>query len=120
MSPCKVALVYALRPTLASREDRMLASASVGRSAALLGNRAFFTLAVEGCEALRVVRFSGHEAISSLYEFRLSVAGETVPLESLIGRPARLTIEGLHAARHIHGILSEAGYVGENSELHAV
>ncbi len=93
----------------------MLASASVGRSAALLGNRASFTLAVEGCDELRVVRFSGHEAISSLYEFRLIVAGKAMALESLVGKPARLTIEGLHAARHVHGLVSEAGYVGESS-----
>jgi len=88
---------------------------AVGRSAALLGNRASFTFAIEGCEELRVVHFSGHEAISSLYEFHLIIAGTTVPLESLVGKPALLTIEGLHASRHVHGLVCDAGYVGESS-----
>jgi type VI secretion system secreted protein VgrG len=103
------------RAALVSREGRVLASAAVGRSAALLGNRASFTLTVEGCEELRVVRFSGHEGVSTPYEFRLVVAAGTMPLEALVGQPTRLTIEGLDSARRVHGLICEAGYVGEGS-----
>lgn len=84
--------------------------------AALLGNRAMFTLTVEGCdELLRVVRFGGHEAISTLFEYRLEVASATLPLDSLVGKPALLTIEGVEGPRYIHGFVCEAGYFGESS-----
>lgn len=89
---------------------------SSGRLPALLGNEALFTFAVEGSdEELRVVRFSGREAISTLFEFRVEIAACTVPLEELVGKPAVLTIEGLHAPRHVHGLVCEAGYIGESS-----
>jgi type VI secretion system secreted protein VgrG len=83
---------------------------------ALLGNQAQFTFAVEGCdEELRVVRFSGYEGISTPFELRLELASGVVPLEELVGKPAVLTIEGLHATRHIHGIVCDVGYLGESS-----
>ncbi|MFZ6184211.1 type VI secretion system Vgr family protein [Nannocystis pusilla] len=83
---------------------------------ALLGNRALFTFAVEGCgEELRVVRFTGREAISALFEFRIELAAATISLDELVGKPAVLTIEGLHATRHVHGLVCEAGYIGESS-----
>lgn len=83
---------------------------------ALLGNRAMFTLTVEGCdEALRVVRFGGREAISTLFDFRLEVASSTLPLDALVGKTAVLTIEGVEAPRYIHGFVCEAGYFGESS-----
>ncbi|MDC0721499.1 type VI secretion system Vgr family protein [Nannocystis bainbridge] len=83
---------------------------------AILGNRALFTFAVEGCaEELRVVRFTGREALSSLFEFRIELAAATMPLDELVGKPAVLTIEGLHATRHVHGHVCEAGYIGESS-----
>ena len=85
-------------------------------SRALLGNRAMFTLDVEGCgEQLRVVRFAAHESISALFELRVEVASAAVPLEGLIDRPALLTIEGLEATRHLHGVVCEAAYIGETS-----
>ncbi|MDC0721704.1 type VI secretion system Vgr family protein [Nannocystis bainbridge] len=75
-----------------------------------------FTLTVKGCdEELRVVRFSGHEAISSLFEFVVEIASPTLPLDALAGRFAVLSIEGLHATRHIHAFICEAGYIGESS-----
>ena len=83
---------------------------------ALTGNQAMFTLTVEGCdEELRVVRFAGREAISTLFEFRLEVASETVPLADLVGQPALLKIDGLEGVRHVHGFVCEAGYIGETS-----
>ena len=84
--------------------------------AALIGNQAFFSFAAEGCdEELRVVRFSGSESISGLFEFRLEIAAATLSLDSLVGKPAVLTIEGMQATRHIHGMVCEAGYIGESS-----
>ncbi len=84
--------------------------------AALLGNRAMFTLAVEGCdELLRVVRFGGHEGISSLFDFRLEVASSTFSLDILVGKSALLTIEGVDGPRYIHGYVCEAGYFGEST-----
>ncbi|MCY0989510.1 type VI secretion system tip protein TssI/VgrG [Nannocystis sp. ILAH1] len=75
-----------------------------------------FTLTVQGCdEELRVVRFSGQESISSLFEFQVEIASPTLPLDALAGRAALLTIEGLHATRYIHGFVCEAGYIGETS-----
>jgi type VI secretion system secreted protein VgrG len=86
-------------------------------SRALLGNRAMFTLDVEGSsEDLGVVRFTAHEAISALFELRVEVASATpLPLDGLIDRPALLTIEGLEATRYIHGVICEAAYIGETS-----
>ncbi len=88
---------------------------AVARAAALLGDSAAFTLEIAGCDPLRVVRFSGVEAISSLFEFRLTVAGETAPLAAMVGKSALLTIEGMVAERHVHGLVREAAYFGESS-----
>ncbi len=82
---------------------------------ALLGNQALFRLTVEGCgEELRVVRFQGHEAISSLFEFRLEIASSDVlAFADLIGKPALLTIDGIEGERHVHGFVCQAEYIGE-------
>ena len=80
----------------------------------LLGNRALFTLTVEGCDdELRVVRFRGHEAVSSLYEFRVEVACADSLRGSLIGKPALLTIEGVVTPRHVHGFVCQVEYIGD-------
>jgi type VI secretion system secreted protein VgrG len=83
---------------------------------ATLGNRASFTFTVEGCdEELRVVRFDGREAISSLFEFRLEIAAsDELELEKLVGKPAHLTIEGLAGERQVHGFVCQAEYVGDS------
>lgn len=85
---------------------------------ALLGSAPLFTLKVSGGEGLRVVRFSGYEGLSSLFEFRLELAGPDLALTTLIGKPALLQIEGVIAPRHIHGTLSALEYVGESRSLH--
>ncbi len=83
---------------------------------AFLGNRAMFTFDVEGCDdELRVVRFVGREGISELFEFNLEIAAPTLPLDGLVGKPAVLAIEGAHGPRHVHGLVCEAGYIGESS-----
>ncbi|MCY0988931.1 type VI secretion system tip protein TssI/VgrG [Nannocystis sp. ILAH1] len=85
-------------------------------SSALLGNRSMFTFTVDGCsEELRVVRFSGEEAVSSLFGFRFELASVTIPLDDLVGHAAVLTIHGREAPRHIHGLVCDARYIGESS-----
>jgi len=82
---------------------------------AVLGNRAMFRFAVEGCDdELRVVRLRGHEAISSLFEFRLEIASGELALEALIGQPALLTLDGVEGERHVHGFVCQAEYIGES------
>jgi len=74
-----------------------------------------FDLSVEGCrEELRVVRLHGHEAISSLFEFRVEVASEELSVSALIGQPARLTLEGPEGARHVVGFVCQAEYIGDS------
>ena len=81
---------------------------------ALLGNRALFTLTVEGCdEELRVVRFRGHEGVSSLFELRVEVACVDALQKPLIGGDALLTIDGLSEPRHIHGFVCQVEYIGD-------
>jgi len=83
----------------------------------LLGNRALFTLSVTGAAVeLRVVRFTGTEALSGGYEFRLHLCGPEVELESLVGKEALLTIESIDTPRHVHGILAEVQYIGESRQ----
>jgi len=83
---------------------------------ALLGNRALFTLSVEGCgDQLRVVRFAGHEAISSLFELRLEIASDELAIADLVGKPACLTIDGVGGERHVHGFVCQAEYIGESA-----
>ncbi|MDC0718275.1 type VI secretion system Vgr family protein [Nannocystis bainbridge] len=92
-------------------------------STALLGNRSMFTFTVDGCgEELRVVRFGGEEAVSSLFEFRFELASTTIPLDDLVGHAAVLTIHGREGLRHVHGLVCDARYIGESSSytLHEV
>lgn len=75
----------------------------------VLGSPLLFRFEVAGCpEKLLVVRFSGHEAISSQYEFQLEVACEDPALDfaSVIGKPAVLTLASELLPRFIHGIVS--------------
>jgi hypothetical protein len=84
----------------------------------LLGNRALFTLTVSGVAVeLRVVRFTGTEALSGGYEFRIELCGPEVELASLVGKDALLTIESIDTPRHVHGILAEVQYIGESRQL---
>jgi type VI secretion system secreted protein VgrG len=84
----------------------------------LEGNVALFTLTVEGCEEeLRVVRFHGSEAISSLFEFRVEVAGDEIELSRLVGREATLKIGGpgeYDAPRLLDGFICQAEHVGDS------
>jgi type VI secretion system secreted protein VgrG len=83
---------------------------------AMLGDQPLFTLDVGGPN-LRVVRFFGQESISSLFRFRLELAGPELDIGALVDKPATLRIEGVDAARFVHGILAEFEYVGESRGL---
>ncbi|MBZ5712703.1 type VI secretion system tip protein TssI/VgrG [Nannocystis pusilla] len=70
-----------------------------------------------GDRELRAVRFSGQEAISGLYEFRVEVAANELDLEDLLDAPALLTIRGMDEARLVHGFVTEAEYVGHTTSF---
>lgn len=89
---------------------------SIVRGSGLSARRAEFTLSI-GDIALRVVRFSGREGLSTLFEFQLDVAGIDLDPETLLGQPALLTIRGFDEPRLVHGIVSEAAYVGQTRDL---
>ncbi|MDC0722621.1 type VI secretion system Vgr family protein [Nannocystis bainbridge] len=84
---------------------------------ALTGNAALFTFTA-GAGDLEVIRFAGVEAVSSLFELRIELAGGELDLEALVDKPALLTIGGLEAPRHIHGLVCGAEYNGELRQHH--
>ena len=87
----------------------------VSKLLALIGNRRAFTFEVEGyAEPLRVVRFSGDEGLSRLFEFQLEVASEGAELDDFVGKAGVLTIEGIDEPRFVHGFIRHAEYVGES------
>jgi type VI secretion system secreted protein VgrG len=60
-----------------------------------------------------VVRFSGSEKISALYEFKLEIAAGELELTQMVGQPATLQLDGLGPSRFVHGIIASAEYIGE-------
>ena len=81
---------------------------------ALQGNRASFSLSIEGAPGIpRVVRFSGSEKISALYEFKLEIAAGELELAQMVGQPATLQLDGLGPSRFVHGIIASAEFTGE-------
>lgn len=76
---------------------------------ATAANTTDFTLVVSALPfpTLRVLRFSGHEAVSGLFNFDLVLVCESPYLapEEFIGEPALLTLAGLHTPRLVHGII---------------
>ncbi len=81
----------------------------------LAGSTSLFRFEVSGCASeLRVVRFSGHEQLSGLYEFQLELACEEPALSfsNVVGQQALLTLVGEAAPRHVHGIVSRFEQVG--------
>jgi type VI secretion system secreted protein VgrG len=59
-------------------------------------------------DALRVVRFTGHEGLSELFRFDLVLACENpaVDLASAIGQPALLTMQRGGDPRYLHGMIA--------------
>ena len=81
----------------------------------LIGNRSAFTFEVEGYSGeLRVVRFSGDEGLSRLFEFTLEIASDGAELSDYVGKVGVLTIEGLGEPRFVHGFIRQAEYVGKS------
>ncbi|MBK8261210.1 MAG: type VI secretion system tip protein VgrG [Nannocystis sp.] len=86
------------------------------KNKALAGNEALFSLEVDGApELTRVVRFSGHESMSGLFEFQIEAAGPEMDLRSIVGKKARLMIDGIDAPRYVHGIVAQVEYSGATS-----
>lgn len=56
------------------------------------------------------MKFTGREAISSLFEFTITVACEEEDVEALIGQSAHLQLESGDDPRSVHGIVSEVEY----------
>jgi type VI secretion system secreted protein VgrG len=80
------------------------------------------TLAIDGLERLlRVVRFSGYEAISRAYEIEITAVADDHdrPLGSLVGRPASLSIDTGGVPRPVHGIVSRVGHGHPTGEARA-
>jgi type VI secretion system secreted protein VgrG len=85
---------------------------------ALLGDQPLFTFEVPGAGDLRVVRFYGREGLSSLFEFRLELAGPELDLAALIDRPGLLTIAGVDVPRRVHGVVVEVEDIGRTRGFH--
>ncbi|WAS96426.1 type VI secretion system Vgr family protein [Nannocystis punicea] len=82
---------------------------------ALLGDRAPFSLVVDGIAELpRVVRFSGREGVSELYEFRVEFAAGELDLAQMIGKAATLQLDGLGPPRLVHGEIASIEYTGDS------
>jgi type VI secretion system secreted protein VgrG len=75
-----------------------------------------FMLDIDGLgEQLRVTRFTGHEAMSSLFEFQVELACEdqSVDFSAIVGKQARLSIMGEQGPRFVQGIVSRFEHHGE-------
>jgi len=68
---------------------------------------------------LRVVRFSGREVVSELFRFNLQLASEDgdIDFESVVGKPAILTIFGEEGERYINGLVFRFKQVGQKGRF---
>lgn len=72
------------------------------------------TFEIEGLvDNFWVVRFSGSEGLSSLYEFQLEVVARHIEVGELVGRDATLRMAGTAEPRLVHGLILRAEYAGE-------
>jgi type VI secretion system secreted protein VgrG len=84
--------------------------------AQLLGGSSLFLFEIESfADPLRVVRFSGTEGLSSLFEFKVELACENQDIDfaEVVGKPARLIIQGELAPRFLSGIVSRFEQIQE-------
>ncbi|WP_434426446.1 type VI secretion system Vgr family protein [Nannocystis pusilla] len=88
-------------------ESELLAASMIG------GNSARFE--VDGSiNPYWVLQFSGVEAVSELYEFKIEVASRYVDVDELVGATARLRLAGVdRSPRTVHGLICGAEYAGE-------
>src|SRR5690606_37085492 len=88
-------------------ESEMLVAAMVG------GNSARFEVA-GSVNQYWVIRFSGVEAVSELFEFHIEVTSRFVHVDELVGALARLRLAGVdRSPREVHGLICRAEYTGE-------
>ncbi|SEL27748.1 type VI secretion system secreted protein VgrG [Stigmatella aurantiaca] len=88
----------------------------------LLGETPLFLFEIAGLsEKLKVVRFSGVEGMSRLFEFQVEIACENQDLDfsQVVGKPGRLKLAGERAPRHVEGIVSRFEQVSERPR-HAI
>ncbi|MBZ5711710.1 type VI secretion system Vgr family protein [Nannocystis pusilla] len=77
------------------------------------GNSARFEVA-GSANQFWVLRFSGVEAVSELYEFQIELTARFEMVDEMVGAYASLRLAGTdRAARTIHGLLCRAEYTGE-------
>lgn len=71
------------------------------------------SLRVDGVAELLVVRYACDEGVSRLFEATIEVASEApdIGFEAVAMRPARLAVRGMHATRHVHGIVARWEYL---------
>jgi type VI secretion system secreted protein VgrG len=82
----------------------------------LLGETPLFLFEVGGLsEQLRVLRFSGAEGMSSLFEFQVELACENQDIDftQVVGKPGVLTLNGDLVPRYVNGIVSRFEQVNE-------
>ncbi len=65
--------------------------------------------------ALKVVRFSGAEGLSSLFEFQVELASEwrDIDFADVVGKSAVLSVQSDEGRRHLHGMVSSFEQVNE-------
>ena len=62
---------------------------------------------------VRVISFKGEEGISQLFELRVILSveqGQLVP-DSVLGKPAELTIESQEGTRRFHAMVNEVSFL---------
>ena len=67
-----------------------------------------------GDDALLLEQFTGHEALSSLFEYRLDLLSEdaAIAFNALVGKTATIHLETEDSPRHIHGFVSQFSQSG--------
>jgi type VI secretion system secreted protein VgrG len=72
-------------------------------------NETDYALKIDGqaADLLKVVRFSGTEAVSELFHFSVDLASKNqgIDFNSVLGKPAALTLRGPGGKRVIHGLV---------------
>lgn len=83
-------------------------------------NVAQFTFQVAGLDQeLRVVGFTGTEALSQVFRFALELATEDPEIDfgAVVGKSARLTVYGDQGERHVHGMVSRFEQVADRGRF---
>jgi type VI secretion system secreted protein VgrG len=84
---------------------------------ALTGNEVLFVFSTDDYN-FDVVRFTGSESVSGLFEFHLELAGDEIDIADLVDKPCLLTIGGIEEQRYVHGHVCHAAFTGELRQHH--